>query len=306
MDLQAPPGFSTRAAADADVPAICGLIAACEVANDGASEIDPSDVAQSLALAGEHGVIVVTDGRGMLAGWASVTDAVGGRSRAVAEADVHPRARGRGLGAWLLAWTEARARDAGSRHVRQTVTDGDAAAQAMFSSHGYQKAHTSWILEMPLTEARPVVDLPPGITIRALEPGDEPAAYRVIEDAFREWPGREPATFEQWQARVFGHPAFSPALSRLAFDGPELVGAALAMDYPGSPDGWVSQLATRATHRNRGIARALLQAAFAAFHDHGRRLGALSTDSRTGALTLYERLGMRIRRSYTSWTKDLG
>ena len=54
-----------------------------------------------------------------------------------------------------------------------------------------------------------------------------------------------------------------------------------------------------------GIARALLQSVFAAYHATGRRRVGLSTDSRTGALTLYERIGMRVRRTYTSWAKDL-
>ena len=298
MEAPLPPGFTLRAAGPADVPAIVGLVSACEMANDGASEADASDVEQSLAVAGEHGTVVVTGRDGSLAAWA--TEA-GGR----AEVDVRPGDRGRGLGGWLLTWAEDRARETGERRVRQTVTDGDRAAHALFASRGYQRAHTSWILELPLPEARPRVDVPPGISIRSFEPGDEPAAYRLVEDAFNEWPGREPSTLEWWEANVFGHPAFSPSLSRLAFDGAELVGVALAADYPGLPDGWVSQLATRASHRHRGIARALLQASFAAFHDRGRRMVALSTDSRTGALTLYERLGMRIRRSYTSWTKDL-
>jgi hypothetical protein len=45
---------------------------------------------------------------------------------------------------------------------------------------------------------------------------------------------------------------------------------------------------------------------FAANHATGRRLVGLSTDSRTGALTLYERIGMRVRRTYTAWSKNLG
>ena len=94
-------------------------------------------------------------------------------------------------------------------------------------------------------------------------------------------------------------------MSRLAFDGDELVGAALTDDYQGQDEGWVPQLATKATHRHRGIARALLQSVFAAHHGTGRRLVGLSTNSRTGALTLYERIGMGVRRSYTAWAKEL-
>jgi ribosomal protein S18 acetylase RimI-like enzyme len=104
---------------------------------------------------------------------------------------------------------------------------------------------------------------------------------------------------------VLGHAAFAPDLSQLAFAGDELVGVALCQDYEGQDEGWLPQVATKATHRHRGIARALLQSAFAAYHATGRRQVGLSTDSRTGALTLYERIGMHVRRTYTSWAKDL-
>jgi mycothiol synthase len=128
----------------------------------------------------------------------------------------------------------------------------------------------------------------------------------VIEDAFNEWPDREPTEFASWSAHVIAHAAFAPGLSRLAFDGDELVGAALSSDYEGQEEGWVQQLATKGTHRHRGIARALLQSVFAAYHATGRRLVGLSTNARTGALTLYERIGMQVRRSYTAWAKELG
>jgi ribosomal protein S18 acetylase RimI-like enzyme len=159
---------------------------------------------------------------------------------------------------------------------------------------------------MQLGDAPPEVTAPPGISIRPYRGDDAEAAYRVIEDAFNEWPGRQPTKFEGWSAYVLGHAAFAPDLSRLAFDGDELVGVALCNDYEGQDEGWVPQVATKATHRHRGIARALLQSVFVAFHATGRRRVGLNTDSRTGALTLYERIGMRVRRSYTSWAKDLG
>lgn len=127
----------------------------------------------------------------------------------------------------------------------------------------------------------------------------------MIEDAFNEWPDRQPTDFEGWSAHVLDHPSFAPGMSRLAFDGDELVGAALTDDYQGQDEGWVQQLATKATHRRRGIARALLQSVFAAHHATGRRLVGLSTGSQTGALAPYERIGMRVRRTYTAWAKDL-
>ena len=74
-------------------------------------------------------------------------------------------------------------------------------------------------------------------------------------------------------------------------------------DFP--EEGWIEQLATKATHRRRGIAQALLRTAFGGFYERGRRMAGVSTDSRTGALGLYEKVGMRVVRQYTRYRKRL-
>ena len=293
-----PAGLVARVATRRDIDASLALVSACETANDGVSEVHPTDIIQAFDLTSTNdGVLVVEDGS-RIVGWANVVD---GR----ADVNVHPDALGLGIGAALLAWTEARARVTGRTQVRQVVTDADLAARRLFEASGYTEIQASWILEMSLGGESPSVRVPPGITLCAYETGDAEATYRVIEDAFSEAPGRDPVAFERWTAHVLDHPAFAPGLSRLAFDGDELVGAALSHDYSGESEGWVQQLATKATHRHRGIARALLGSVFGAFHAAGKRTVGLSTNSRTGALTLYERLGMRVRRSYTGWSRDL-
>ncbi|MEI2776196.1 MAG: GNAT family N-acetyltransferase [Tetrasphaera sp.] len=60
------------------------------------------------------------------------------------------------------------------------------------------------------------------------------------------------------------------------------------------PEAYVSRLATRADQRHRGLAQALLVDAFAVAREHGAVVCGLSTDSRTGALGLYEKVGMRV------------
>jgi mycothiol synthase len=289
---------TTRVATRCDVAAIIALIAACETADNGLAEVHPTDVEHSFDVADAQAGVIVVEAADKLVGWATLAD---GR----AEVDVHPAWRGRGIGSALLAWTEESARAAGMPEVRQVVTNADTAAHRLFEGAGYHVRYSSWILEMRLGDAAPEVTIPPGIAIRPYRPEDAEVVYQVIEDAFNEWPGRQPTKFEGWSAYVLGHAAFAPGLSRLAFEGDELVGVALCDDYEGQDEGWVPQVATKATHRHRGIARALLQSVFVAFHATGRRRVGLNTDSRTGALGLYERIGMQVRRTYTSWAKDL-
>jgi mycothiol synthase len=295
--------FSTRPATGADAPDICALIAACELDLDGRAEIDLDDIVSDLARPGRdlsRDTLLVHDAIGELVGWAQLV-----KDRRT-EADVRPSHRGRGLGTRLLAWTETRAAEAGGDRVGQTITDNNPTAAALFRAHGYRPKDTAWILEIAMDTEPAVPELAGGITIRPFEPGrDDHAAHRVIDDAFGEWPDRQPSPFEEWHAFSVGRDTFAPRLSPLAFDGDRLVGVALSLDYQDTREGYVHQLAVHRDYRHRGIARALLRYAFRGFHREGRGTCVLSTNSYTGALSLYERVGMRIRQSYTHYEKPL-
>ncbi|HSO28386.1 MAG TPA: GNAT family N-acetyltransferase, partial [Candidatus Sulfomarinibacteraceae bacterium] len=193
--------------------AITALVAACETANDGVAEIHPDDIASLFdRIVAEPGeLIVVEKGRALVA-WA---DRFGER----AEVDVHPAWRGRGIGRALLRWTEARARDAGAGRVRQTVTDADTAARRLFESSGYADGGSSWILQQALGDEAPQVQVPDWIAIRPYQASDAGEVHRLIDDAFSEWPGREPVDYGHWASFVIAHRSFAPALSSLAFDG---------------------------------------------------------------------------------------
>lgn len=300
--LRLPVGLTSRAATRADVDAITELIAACELDLDGVAEIDPGDVAMSFGRAGydvARDCRIVLEGDAVV-GWADVH---GTR----AEAHVRPSHRGRGLGLSLLAWTESRAREAGQAVVGQMVTDANLGAADLFRRNDYEPSGSAWLLQIRFDDRPPPSPAPPeGITIRTYRPGrDDRGVYQVIEDAFAEWPGRSPQPFEDWAAQWVSHPSFAPDLSPLAFEGDELVGAIVYLDYASGDEGWVQQLATKATHRHRGIARALLHRAFGNAYASGKTACGLSTNSSTGALGLYEKVGMRVRRSYTRWSKTL-
>ncbi|MEA2497655.1 MAG: hypothetical protein QOH26_60, partial [Actinomycetota bacterium] len=221
------------------------------------------------------------------------------------EINVSPRVRGFGVGTRLMQWVEERGRAKGEREIRQTVFDTAASSVAVLLANGYRVAYTSWILEIPLDERPPDPRPPPGIEIRAYRPGAEDReVYRIIEDAFNELPGRVATPFEDWAATSILRADFEHSLLQVAVDGDTLVGACIGFNY--EDEGvWVQQLAVKASHRNRGIAQALLQQAFLVSWERGEPASGLSTDSRTGALSLYESVGMRIKHSATNYTKDL-
>jgi len=79
-------------------------------------------------------------------------------------------------------------------------------------------------------------------------------------------------------------------------------------EHPGEPDlGWVESLGACPKWRRRGLGEALLSSAFRALHQRGLRQVGLGVDAEnpTGALRLYERVGMRKVRQGNNWVLDL-
>lgn len=297
--LSLPPGYRSRPATTDDVPAIHALVTACEREVYGRGQSDAGAVAADLARPGlvpESDTVLVFDSAGRLAARAWVD-----RRSAV---DVHPGHRGRGLGAALLTWTLARARETGAARVVQTVPDGDTGAVALLRAHGYEPLVTAWLLEFAMSAEPPVPEPPAGVTVRPFRPGDWPAAHVLVQDAFDEWQERR-QEYGEWAAHIVERRSFAPQRSALAFAGDQLVGAALALDVPGTDEGYLEQVAVRRDQRGRGIARALLRHTFRAFHRSGLRCCTLWTHSDTGALDLYLRVGMTVRHSSTVFAKDL-
>ncbi|MFG3114312.1 GNAT family N-acetyltransferase [Streptomyces sp. NPDC048197] len=272
---------------------------ACEEEVYGRVRTDAGGIAADLARPGlvpELDTVLVHDRAGCLAARAWVDR----RS----EIDVHPQHRGQGLGVALLDWVQARARQAGSDGIVQTVPDADSGAVALLRSRGYEPLVTSWLLEFAMPDEPAVPEPPTGVTVRPFRAADGPAAHVLVQDAFDEWQERRQA-YEEWAAHTVERSAFAPRLSALAFVGDQLVGAALALDVPSTDEGYLEQVAVRRDHRGRGIARLLLRDTFRAFHRAGRRTCTLWTHSDTGALDLYLRVGMTVRHSSTVFRKDL-
>ena len=284
----------------ADAEATHAVFAASEKHDTGEVAVELEDIEgdwqrPSFSLA-EHSVGVFEDGALVAAG-----EVYKGRR---GEAAVRPDHRGRGIGSWLVRWTEECARRSGGTVVGQTAPAGSS-AEELFRSLGYRQGWTSWVLEVPAGRAIAPQPLPDGYRLRDFVPDhDDEVAFRIIEDAFNEWPDRQPSTLGDWSANTVKRAGFEPWQLRLVDSpGGEPVGAAFTI-LTGDV-AYIDQVAVRADQRGRGIARALLVDAFERARDRGATRSELSTDSRTGALPLYEHVGMVVTRTYRHWMTDL-
>ena len=298
-----PAGLTLRGATLADVSTVANLLRAAEEFDSGEPSVTVEDVESNWKLPGFDpalDALLVYDNERAVA----YAEVPGWR----AEATVHPDVRGRGIGTAILTWIEQRALaqtpQDGEVRVGQTIVDTNTDAASLFVRHGYTPRHTAWVLRLPehITIDHP--PLPGGVTIRSFD-GDreEYQAYRVVEDAFNEWPTRVPSTFEDWRSAVTRRTDFDPTLMLVAATDSEVIGVAFGIPY--EDEGWVQQLAVRGDHRGQGLGKALLRASFDEFRSRGFPAVGLSTDSRTGTLDLYLSVGMIVRASYTHYSKLL-
>lgn len=298
MDDQLRQDLSARALTIADIDATIAMINACELQDSGEAMWERADL---LADIGSDGFDPSRDWVGVFDGERVVGWGLYVHPRR-AWADVHPSQRGRGVGTWLRRWAEERARARGADRVAQVIDDARTDVGATFAASGYTPRHTSWILRIDHVTEPDAPTAPEGIAVRPIRPDDESPTMAMFETAFSEFADRLPSSEATWRAMTVEREGFAPEDLLVAADGDEVIGGALLLD---AEEIWVDKLAVAATHRHRGVARALLQTAFRRSFERGYDHTSLSTDSRTGALSLYERVGMRVTRSFTNWGLDL-
>lgn len=288
--------FTDRPADLGDADAIYRLIAANEREWHGRAEVVADQVAANLSrplIRLERDTLIVNAPNGDVAAWAWLHD---GKH---AQIDVHPAYRGLGIGTRLLDWAEAGSRDLGSDWIAQTVDDADRAGTQLLRSRGYDVLATNWLLERPIS-SQPAA-APDGIRLEGYDATRAHEVYELIEAAFATFQPRR-KSIEEWTELTVGRSTFLADVSTVAYAGDEVVGAVIALD---GDEGYVEQLAVQADQRNKGIARAMLDRTCAEFLRRGRTTCILWTHSGTGALAMYERLGMRVRRSTTVYRTQL-
>lgn len=298
MDL--PAGYDARPLRPADARAVAEVMAASELAVLGTVVVEEADIVGDWARpsfdVGSSTIGVLTGGR--LVGYAEVN----GPGRG--DAAVHPDHLGRGIGTALAGWMQRTARAQGQTEIGMPVPQGSP-GEALLRALGYRVRWTSWVLELPPGRTIESQPLPTGYTLGVADPDDLEAAYHVVEDAFLEWSVRDKQTFADWRSGVVDRPGYAPWNLQVVLDPDRCVVGAVHAVLDADGTGFVDKVAVRRDQRGRGLARALLAAAFGSARARGNGRSELSTDSRTGALDLYRGLGMEIKSTWLNLGIDL-
>jgi ribosomal protein S18 acetylase RimI-like enzyme len=190
--------------------------------------------------------------------------------------------------------------------IRFSVDAKDEALRELLSNAGYAVVRSSYTMERSLegTPERPT--WPTGIETRPFDVRDAAVVHAAENEAFADHWDYAPSSFKTWRAWNLG-PEADLSLIRIAWAGEEVAGLCITRARRGEDDsvGWVGVLGVRRPWRRRGLGEALLRDAFVLLAERGKRAVGLGVDAdnTTGAVALYERVGMHLARRSDSWER---
>jgi len=317
-----PHGYTQRAAVISDLPAIERLLASCD-----AAESEPSyhglasqirGIAENDMPRGTGKACVITGDREPLVACASFSLPAYPRPIAFArlQGAVHPQHRRRGLGSYLLHWTEGAARalfsfhrESRPRSLRISFGGDRPDAERLYQRRDFVFHDRSLQLRRDLSAPVAAHSAPPGITTSPWSPHSAHLFYTVYVATHAHSTEASTRTEEEWCADIAADAALRPDLTLVALDGTHPCAFILSEVVPreGHDIGWVWLLRVDPAYRRRGLATSLLSHALTAFAAEGLPEAGLWVDEEnTAARATYDRLEFRQHSRLTTYAKSLG
>jgi len=255
---------------------------------------------------------IVETAQGRIAGYDEILNV---HENAVFEmvGNAHPEFKGRGIGTTLLRAVEKRARQRMEHAkpdlrvvIKTTISKYDAEGVALHQNEGYHPSQYHWRMEINLNDLPPIPNFPAGIELRPfIKEQHDVALWQADNEAFREHPGHNDSTLEDWRRYRFGDPEFDPSLWAVAWDGDEIAGYSMNRYRTGI--GWIRTIGVRPPWRKRGLGEALLFHSFGEYYRRGMPTIGLGVNANnpTGATRLYQKVGMHSASEHVTYEKGL-
>ena len=215
--------------------------------------------------------------------------------RAIIAGQVRPEWRHRGIGTYLMGWSQAQAEALFTaapvdrrllQIATETLTD---AADRLYRAHGFEPVDEQLVMRRDLGLPLPDHPLPPGVTITSWQPGLAGRFFQAYHASFRERPGFPGWSAEEW-IRWTDDDHLIPEWSLLAQADEVPLGFVTAgIEYL---DPFVMQIGVIPGQRRHGLASALTVETMRRMRAAGETAVELTVNlNNPGALQVYTRLG---------------
>lgn len=189
--------------------------------------------------------------------------------------------------------------------VKTGLYANDRAFRGALERAGFEQHRVHWRMRIDHAAVVQPVPLPAGVTLRGHtgDGADWATAHSVLNAAFADYYDFHPRPFDVWLEEMTSAIHSIELWGFACIDG-LVVGACVRnLRYASNGFGYIAGLGVLREHRGRGIAKALLADAFAADARAGLSGTLLHGDSTnpTGAMRLYEQMGMRADREYLAY-----
>jgi mycothiol synthase len=179
----------------------------------------------------------------------------------------------------------------------------------LFERTGYRKARHSFRMQIELDGDQPEPEWPESVSVRTMRGGEERRVYEAQMASFADTWMFAVEPYESWLHWMVEEPSFDPSLWFIAEQEGEVAGIILSRAPENEPGvGWVRILGVLPAYRQHGLGQALLQHTFAEFGKRGFTAVGLGVDAEnpTGAVRVYQRVGMHVERTSLMFEKLQG
>lgn len=310
-EMPLPSGYRAVTPSIDDVPRATQFFDLVEISEWGEPDFDEDEVRdewEELDL--EASVVLVEDTDGSLV--AGMTLLLSNGVTWEAFGYVHPDHRGRGLGTWIVDWSETMAshravetRDGYEVAILNYTSTVNAEAQRLMSRRGYDIVRVFRRMRIDLHRAPAPVVWPEGFEIREFQrERDARGFYAALDRAFADHWSASPRSFEQWSKHWLGDDADTGLWVQL-MHGDDVVG--LCCGRRSGDSGWIGYVGVVPEFRRQGLAKSILRDSFRRFWERGITRVELGVDSenRQRAVDLYLGVGMQESHSYETNRKVL-
>jgi mycothiol synthase len=182
-------------------------------------------------------------------------------------------------------------------HIRAFANEHDDAADEALRRVGFVPIRHGFRMLIDLDGNLAGPQWPEGFAVRPFRAGDERRFYQGHQESFADTWEFTPEPFEPWSHWFMAPAVFEPEHWFIVEHGDDVAAIAICrVSDTEENTGWVRILGVLPAYRRRGLAQTLLQYVFRHFAEHGMTRVGLGVDAEnpTGAVALYERVGMRV------------